>query len=60
MQKVKGQHHCDIKINEKTLFWPLFKRHNSGTEEKIIFHIWSDTESMTLILGALLETVVIL
>ena len=61
IQKVKGHLHCDIIMFCKNTFQAIIQRHNSGTEGEIvtIFHIWSDTELVTLILGGHLETVVI-
>ena len=53
IQKVKGQLHCDITMFCKNTFLDIIQHHNSGTEGEIvtIFHIWSDTELVTLILG---------
>ena len=64
IQKVKGQLHCDIIMfckKKQATFLVIIQRHNSGTEGEIvtIFHIWSDTELVTLILGLHLETAVI-
>lgn len=49
--KVKGQLH-----SAKTPFLPSF---NAGTEGEIgtVFHMWSDTELVSLILGVNLEAV---
>ena len=45
----------------KNTFLAIIQHHNSGTEGKnvTIFHIWSDTELVTLILGGHLETVLV-
>ena len=52
VQKVKGQLHCDIMVFCKTTFLDIIQRHDAGTEGEIvtIFHTWSDTELVTLIL----------
>jgi len=61
IQKVKGQLHCDIIMFCKNTFLAIIQHHNSETEGEIvtIFHIWLDTELVTLILDFHLETVVI-
>ena len=60
-QKVKGQLHCDNIMFCKNTFLAVIQHHNSGTEGEIvtIFHIWSDTELVTLIFGVHLQTVLI-
>ena len=61
IQKVKGQLHSDIIMFCKNTYLAFIQHHNLGTGGEIvtIFHIFSDTELVTLILGAQLETVVI-
>ena len=61
IQKVKGQLNCDIIMFCKNTFLTIIQRHNARIEGEIvsIFHIWLDTELVTLILGAHLGTVVI-
>ena len=64
IQKVKGQLHCDIMMSCQNTFLAIIhiiQCHRSGTEEEIVttFHIWLDTELVTLTLGIHLETVVI-
>ena len=47
IQKIKDQPHCDT---HKNVFLAYIKHHNSQGDIVIIFHIWSDTELVTLIL----------
>ena len=59
IQQVKGQLHCDVIMFSKNTFLAIVQHHNSGTEGDVvtIFHIWSDTELVTVNLAAHLEAV---
>lgn len=59
IQKVKCHLHSDaLMFSKNTFFLAIIQCHNLGTEViVIIFHIWSDAEVMSLIVGAHLEPV---
>ncbi len=59
IHKVKGQLYCDIIMFCTITFQAIIQLHKSGTEGETVttFHMWSDTELVTLIFGAHLETV---
>lgn len=62
IQKVKGQHHCDVMIFCRNTFLAIIQHHKSRTEGEIVttFHSWLDTKLVLLIFGLHHETVLIL
>ena len=59
IQKVKSQLHIEIIMFFRNAFMVIIQRHNTGTEGEIVT-IGADTELVTLIFGAHLQTVLIL
>lgn len=57
VQKVKGQNPSDIIMIGKTNFLAIIQHHNSRTKVEIvnIFQIWSEADSVALILAAYLK-----